>query len=421
MAKNMKILIILLSFLCVGLSEARAEDILTWEDCVKEARQNHPDLISAEEKLNQAKATKAIAKSSALPQISTSLSGKSTKAASGATADTYAYSIAGQQLLFDGFQTAHNIASAAEDVRSAQYNYDVTASNVRLSLRTAFVKLLKAQSLLDISENIAKRREQNVELVELRYEAGREHKGSLMTAQANLAQAEYEVSQGLRDIDLAQRRIIKELGRGKFAPVKMQGDFEIRYLNRKRPDFEQLAKSNPFLLELIAKKEATRFDLKSASADFFPEVYANASAGKSDSHWPPGNDAWSAGVSLSLPVFEGGSRMAGVSKAQAALNQAREDERSGRDGVILALEEAWKEWQDAIDKVEVQQKFLGAAEERAKITQAQYSTGLISFDNWTIIEDDLVRARKSFLDTQADALVAEAAWIQAKGGTLDYE
>ena len=77
--------------------------------------------------------------------------------------------------------------------------------------------------------------------------------------------------------------------------------------------------------------------------------------------------------------------------------------------------------QDAIDKVEVQQKFLQAAIERAKIAQAQYSAGLISFDNWTIIEDDIVSAKKSFLDTQADALVAEADWIQAKGGTLGYE
>jgi outer membrane protein TolC len=87
----------------------------------------------------------------------------------------------------------------------------------------------------------------------------------------------------------------------------------------------------------------------------------------------------------------------------------------------LTLERTWKELQDVIDKVEVQQKFLEAAEERARITQAQYSTGLISFDNWTIIEDDLVNAKKSFLDVQANASVTEATWIQAKGGTLDYE
>ena len=189
---------------------------------------------------------------------------------------------------------------------------------------------------------------------------------------------------------------------------------------QEKPEFERLSEDNPFLLELIVKKEAARFDLKSAKADFFPEVYANASAGRTDEYWPPRNEAWSANVSLSLPIFAGGSRIAQVSKAKAALNQAQADERSGSDSVIFTLEEAWKDLQDAIDETEVQQKFLEAAEERAKITQAQYSTGLISFDDWTIIEDDLVNTKKSFLDAQADALVAKAGWIQAKGGTVDY-
>lgn len=420
MRKYIQFTIILL-VLGVSLSEARAEEILTWEDCVQEAKQKHPDLISAEEVLNQAKATKAINQSGALPQITTSLSGKTQEATSGATTDTYAYDISAKQLLFDGFKTAHNIASATEDVKSAQYSYDVTSSNVRLNLRSAFAKLLKAQDLLSISEDIAKRRKQNLELVELRYEAGREHRGSLLTAQADLAQAELDLTQSRRDIDLAQRRLTKELGRAKLLPIKVKADFEIKHVDRKRPDFERLGESNPFLLELMAKKEAARFDLKFAQADFFPEVYASASAGKSDSHWPPSNDAWSTSVSLSLPIFEGGSRIAQVSKARAALNQAQADERSGKDSVILTLEESWKEWQDAIDTVQVQQKFLEAREERAKITQAQYSTGLISFDNWTIIEDDLVNTRKSFLNTQADALIAEANWIQAKGGTLEYD
>ncbi len=421
MAKYIKFLTISLLVLSISPGKAGADEILTWEDCVQEAKQNHPDLISAEEELNQAKAAKAIAQSDALPQITGSVSGRTAKASTGATTDTYAYDINGQQLLFDGFKTAHNISSAREDVKSAQYNYDVASSNVRLSLRIAFVKLLKAQSLSSITKDIAKRRRQNVELVGLRYEAGREHKGSLLTAQANLAQAGYEVAQGRRDIDLAQRRMTKELGYTKFTPIKVKGDFEVLYFGRERPEFERLADSNPFLLELIVKKEAARFDLKSAKADFFPQVYANASAGKTDAYWPPRNDVWSAGVSLSLPVFEGGSRIAQVSKARAALNQRQADERSGRDSVILTLEEAWKDLQDTIEKKEVQRKFLEAAEERAKITQAQYSTGLISFDNWTIIEDDLVSAKKSHLDAQADALVAEANWVQAKGGTLDYE
>jgi outer membrane protein TolC len=77
--------------------------------------------------------------------------------------------------------------------------------------------------------------------------------------------------------------------------------------------------------------------------------------------------------------------------------------------------------QDAITNMSVQKKFLGAADERAKITRAQYSTGLATFNDWIIIEDNLVKAQKAYLNAQAEMLVAEAYWIQAIGGTLEYD
>jgi outer membrane protein TolC len=76
--------------------------------------------------------------------------------------------------------------------------------------------------------------------------------------------------------------------------------------------------------------------------------------------------------------------------------------------------------QDAIEVVDVERKTLEATEERSKIAEVQYATGFISFDNWIIIEDDLVRAKLAYLDSEANALLAEANWIQAKGETLEY-
>ena len=406
-------------FSCFSFNEVRAEEILTWEDCIGEARKNHPDLASAQEKLNQAKANKAIARSNVFPEINSSLSKKTSERDSDEKTDTYSYGITGKQLLFDGFKTSSNIASASVNIKSAQYNYEVTSSNVRQKLRSAFVALLRAQKLLDITENISKRRKQSVQLVKLRYEAGREHKGSLLTAEANFAQAQFEVAQAKRNINVAQRQLTKELGRRKLTPIRVKEDFEIKYSNREKPDFEELAERNPLLKEVIARKEMAKFGLKSARADFFPQVYANASAGRSASAWPPDEDQWSAGITLSFPLFEGARRTAEVSRARSVLSQSEANERSSRDDVILTLEKTWTNFHDAVDKVKVQNKFLEAAEERAKISEAQYSTGLISFDNWIIIEDDLVRAKKSFLDSRANALIAEANWIQAKGVILN--
>jgi outer membrane protein TolC len=417
---NIFFLTIVSSCICFFLSEVGAQEVLSWQDCVKEAQKNHPDLISAKEVVNQFKADKAIAISTMLPQISTEVSQSASKSHLNNTTKTSAYGITAQQLLFDGLKTPYDIAAAAKNVKSSQYDYNVTSSDIRLRLRTAFAELLKVQELLTITDDILTRRKQNADLVGLLYEGGREHRGSLLTAQANLAQAEFDVTQARRTIDVAQRQLSKELGRAALKPIRVTGNLESINQNHERPHFEALAPDNPSLEVLIARKEAAQFSLKSAKAEFFPQVYANAQAGRTDSNWPPGNDEWLVGVTLTFPLFEGGRRWAAVSKARAALNQAQADERSGRDSVILTLEQAWTAWQNSMDTVAVLKKFLRATEERAKITRAQYSNGLISFDNWTIIEDNLVQAQKAFLDAQAAAVIAEAQWIQAQGGTLDH-
>ena len=426
---------IFLIILLPGVIYAQSEEALEWKECVKEAKINHPDLLAAADQVKQARASKEITRSPLLPQITSNASettnrsansgnssgGNSTGSSGRQRTTTYQYGVTGQQLLFDGFKTSYDLSTAEQNIRSSQYNYDVTSSNVRLKLRTAFVDVLDAQEFLKVTEDIEARRKQTLELVRLRYEGGREHRGSLMKSEADLAEATYEVNQAKRNIYLSQRRITKEMGRSYFTPMVAIGDFEVKDKDSERPDFDKLAYTNPLLRQLVAQAEAAKYGLKSAYAQFFPQVFANANTGKTNTAWPPDNTQWSLGTSLTFPLFEGGSRVANVSKAKATLGQAQEDERSGRDGVIVTLSDTWTLLQDAIDNVEVQRKSLAASQERAKIAEAEYAIGLVSYDNWIIIEDNLVSAKKSFLNAETAALIAEATWIQAKGGTLEYD
>ncbi len=419
---------IILLFLCLSLHKASAEEVLTWSDCVKEAAKNHPDLISAQESVKQSQASKDITKSGLFPQVITNAdafrTGTTTTSSSGAdtkkTTNDYTYGATGTQLLFDGFKTQNNVNAASENIKAAQYSYKFTSSEVRLRLRTGFINLFKTQELLNITEEIRKIRRDNLELITLRYASGIEHKGALLTAEANLDEAEFEIAQAKRALEVAQRQLIKEMGRAQFSPVRVGGTFKVSDAALEKPDFEALASQNPSLGKLAAQKNAASFGIKAAEANFLPQVSAQAGANKNDSHWPPENDQWSAGVSASFPIFEGGLRTAEIAQAKAVFNQAQADERSVKDGIVLALEQTWAALSDAAETVGVQNKFLDATQERAKIAEAQYSLGLIQFDNWTIIEDDLVSSKKAFLNAQTNALLAEANWVQAKGETLEY-
>ena len=87
------------------------------------------------------------------------------------------------------------------------------------------VNLLKAQELIRVSGEIVKIRRGNLELITLRYESGLEHRGALLTAEANLAQASFQLAQAKRAVELAQRQLTKEMGRREFISMSVKAAF----------------------------------------------------------------------------------------------------------------------------------------------------------------------------------------------------
>ena len=412
---------IFLFILIFGLSNVcAAEEVLTWGGCIQEAAKNHPDLIASQQKVKQSEASKQQTASGLFPQITSSLSAQ-TSQSGGQETNTFGYGVSASQLLFDGNKTMNNVKASGEDIAAAKQGFRFTSTSVRYRLRSAFIDLLEAQEMQRITEEIYNIRRDNLELIVLRYASGLEHKGALLTAEADLADAQYGISQTKRNLQVAQRELVKEMGRKQLTPLFAQGDFQVKDEALQEPDFELLAKNNPTLQQLIAQKRSAEFSLRSAYANFYPEISGSAGANRTGDHWSPRDKQWDLGVSLAWPLFEGGLRTAQVSEARALVKQLQENQRSALDGAILTLQQSWAILQDALENVVVQNKALMAAAERSKIAQAQYSIGFVSFDNWTIIEDNLVKAKRDYLYAQAAALLAEAKWIQAKGETIEYE
>ncbi len=411
---------LLFAFLLLPLlppAPAAGEEAITWEGCVREALLQQPELLAARESVEQARARLGQSRSGLLPQIRGSASVDRSSQDEDPT--SYGYSLHGSQLFFDGLGSWYDTWAAEENLIAAQFDYASNSARIRNNLRTAFIDLLQAQELKALTEEILQRRVQQSDMVSLRYDAGREHRGALMTAQANLAQARFDREQAGRDIRLSQQRLCKELGRSGYHPLVAEGEFEPETPLEPEPEMEELLELNPAVLKLRADLEAARYAVKSSRADFSPSISGSGRIGRSDSSWPPGNESWSLGLSLSLPIFEGGRRIDDLSRVNSALRQSEERLRSGRYDTRLSLEGAWKNYLDARDRVVIRLLFQEADEERSRIAEAQYSTGILSFDNWIIIEDNMVRSRKSLLEARAGALNAEAAWFLARGVTLE--
>ncbi len=84
------------------------------------------------------------------------------------------YELTYSQLIFDSFKTPANYLEQQKLLEAARKNYAQVSVATLFELRSSFVELLRSQKLIEITEDIAKRRQINVNMVNLRYDAGRE-------------------------------------------------------------------------------------------------------------------------------------------------------------------------------------------------------------------------------------------------------
>jgi outer membrane protein TolC len=398
-------------------------EVLTWENCLKYAKQNNPTIKIAQEKINQSHLQISITKKNLAPNIDFSMS--SSKNSQNKNNDmTDSYSIAYKQTIFDNKKNYYNIQSLEKNLLMAKADFLNTSSQLRLQLRTAFINLFYAEESLKLSEEINKIRKSDYELVKMKYESGIENKGSLLLSEAQLVDSEANVKKARLDVSKMTQSLASLMGNILYSSstLQVQCSFEIKENLKNIPNFEVIADSTPAIQSLRLKKESESFNLKLQSLKISPSVSVSASLGESDNTFFSKNDLTNAfGVNLSIPIFQGNLRKDKIEQAKSTYNQSVFNIENSRNEIINSLTTKWIELQKSLDDVNTQNKFLEAYKNRSEITRAKYSIGLVSFDDWTIIEDNLINATKSYLSTQVQTLQKEAEWIQTKGGDLDYE
>lgn len=391
--------------------------VLSWEVCVQETAANNPELRAARASLEAAGYTAEGAYSGYLPQLSagagyTDTSGST---ASTTTSDTtYSTSVSLSQNLFAGFQDRAKIAQGAANREVAAASLAAAKAKLSQDLKSAFVGLRYAQDNVILTENIAHRREENLRLVELRFESGNENKGSYLLTKASLAQARYENLQAQQDLTSAQAQLDRVLGRGETGGLEVRGDIPLSEPG-KAPDFRELARQVPDYQQAASQQKSAEAGVTLARSGLYPSLNLSGSVGRTGDNWYPDGTHRSVGLNLNVPLYSGGKDYYATKSAVSSLEAAASNTDSAEHQLVVRLKQTYASYVESVEKLKVDQAFLDAAMTRADIARTKYNNGLMTFENWDIIENDLIQRQKSFLQSQRDRVVAEAAWEQAQG------
>jgi outer membrane protein TolC len=393
--------------------------MLTWQDCVRLATGLNPDLQASREAVLNSDAVHMGAYSALYPQIAATYTDTRTYAGANlysphSYSTAYEEELTLSQLIFDGFATKGNIDRARAQLNLAFADLNGEKATVSFNLKSAFAQLVYAQKLIKISRDIVDLRESAARLVRLLYEGGSEDKGDMELSEANLAQARYSLDQAVRTRDLSAVQLGVFIGKDLPAPVLAEGELVTDNLPV-MPDFEKLARQTPAYFEHQAEVGAAAAGLTVANSGWYPTITVGASADRLDDAYPLKNNGWSVGFTASYPLFQGGATYFNVKAANASLRQALDNLRSGTNDAALTLAQMFKGMVDAEDNVRIQQQLLEATALRYRISSADYRNGLSTFEDFNLITNDYVGQQQSLLSAELNAVVAEAAWEEAKG------
>lgn len=420
--------IFLCSVIALTFSMARAiaaSAPLSFEDCASEVERANPEIRAAQEKLQSSRYQARAAHSGFFPQLSgalnysygTSSTGSLITGVSRDADSTYSASLSARQSLFSGFQDRARVLQADANADVAATNLDIVRARVIFDLKSTFVGLRYAQDNVQLTNDIVKRRRENLKLVELRFDSGRENKGSLLLSKAYLNDARLEALRAGNAVSVVQQQLAQVLGRDDSDELTVAGEVPARVPDE-APRFREVSLATPEVRQATAQQRVADAGITLARSGFFPALDFTGTSGRTGNEWFPQNSRWSVGVGLTFPFFSGGKDYYETKAAVRTEKAAALNEEVVRRQVISKLKQAWNSYVEAFEKLKVDQSFLDAATARDEIGKAKYNNGLLSFEDWDIIENDLINRQKIYLQSRRDRFVAEAAWEQAKGAIV---
>ena len=434
-----RVAIILSLFIALSSISIRAQSVhvLTWQECIELLSKNNADLLSGMHNLKSTEAQVGIAHSGFFPQLSADLNylqqgsnsigtgvidpiTGTTSAAYSRSGTNYVGSLNISQNLFSGLQTMSLSHQSEALVRSSVAALAITKANISYEFRSAFEAIVFAKNSIVLTHQIRERRAANLKLVELRFQSGRENRGSVLLSKAYLADANFGDLQARDTLRVATRQLAKVLGLDEAvnadSTLDVSGEVPVSAPAQTEPDLHTIVLLTPDYQQALAQEEAASAAVEISKAVFYPKLDLTGSLGRTGSRFFPDQaNEWSVGLHLSVPLFTGGKNYYNARAAIETRSATESVRRNIARTVLNKLEQGYTTFSEAIEKLKVDEQFRVAAKERSAIGRAKYNNGLLTFEEWDIIENDLIAREKSYLQSERDRVIAEAAWEQAQG------
>lgn len=325
-------------------------------NALAKAYTNNPAMAAALISVKLASEDIVLRKSGKRPQVNLSATTQyswadlgGTQSDSGSTSLNLQYN----QRLFDGLKTDAQVDQARAYVDAATQGLRNTEQNVLLSAATAYMDVVRDTNLASLRADNVKFLRAQVSSAKNRLNIGEGTKIDVAQAEARLAQAVAAYKSSINSLRASQASYVRWMG---VKPSGLNSNFKFgKILPRSLSEALVSAKANhPAIQTAIAQVEAAKYGTDAAMRAFGPTLDLIGSICAVDCGGGPSARGTSGSIrlTLSVPIYQGGSLGASARKANLAQINAEVDAL----GTVAQVEEsvisAWSGLQSSIALIE---------------------------------------------------------------------
>lgn len=365
---------------------------------------DNPDILSSRQDLQNASEGIARAVANWRPNVSANAIWDSTErdpAQTSGRAETETYNISVSQPLFRGGRSLAAYKSADAAYMAQMAFHQSTQQQVFIQAITAYVDVVRDQSIYDLRSHNVKVLSRQLEATEDRFELGELTRTDVSQAQARLSAAKAQQREALGFYEVSKATYTQIVG----LPANDLKKPEIWFdMPQTLDDAYQIAiRKNPLLQQSIYALEVSDQAVKEAMGAFLPEVSLTGVVGKNFNHGqgdPNEQSSSQIGVQATIPLYQAGNLRTAARSAKIDANKKRiliEKERRAVRQQVVYFWEKLKAAEIVIESRQAQIEAETVALEGVKAEEAYGTRDVL----------DVLNAEQTFLDAKVELIRGE--------------
>src|SRR6266446_4942699 len=319
-------------------------------------------------------------------------------------------------LLLDFGGRAGSIGATREALLAADWTHNATLQSVVLAVEQAYFLYLGTQGLLDAQQTTLKEAQTNLDAAQQRHRVGLATIADVLQARTALSQARLALEATQGDLQTTRGGLALSMGLPANIPYDLavvpDTTLPLGVVEGVDTLITQALRARPDLAAQRALVDQARARVSVARSQALPTLSVGGNAGETYfiSNPPPGSaksgNSYNATLTISIPLFSGGSQIYNVKAASAAADAAARRAQGFEQQVVYQVFNAYYGLRTSTQQVRTSRDLLASATESEQVALARYKAGAGSLL-------DLLTAQAALASARALAIQARLSWNTA--------